>query len=174
MTAPMIARPATLARLLTLALAATLGCAAPAAARPAATATATARIHVLRLRPGDDLARSLDAFAREHDLQAAVVVACAGSLTTAAIRFADRPEATTLQGKREIVSLTGTLSAASGSHLHIAVADGEGTTLGGHLMPGAKVYTTAEIAVAELVGVRFEREVDPTFGYRELVVRPAR
>jgi hypothetical protein len=129
---------------------------------------------VLRLGPGADLAESLDAYARRHDLKAAVVIACAGSLEVAAIRFADRPETTTLPGKREIVALSGTLSSTSGSHLHIAVADERGATTGGHLMPGARVYTTAEIAIAELGALRFDREVDATYGYRELVVRPAR
>lgn len=116
---------------------------------------------------------SLDAYATRHALRAAVVISCAGSLTTASIRFADQPEATLLEGKREIVSLSGTLSSVGGSHLHISVSDAKGATVGGHLMLGARVYTTAEIAVVELTGLRFDREVDPTFGYRELVVRPA-
>jgi hypothetical protein len=51
-------------------------------------------------------------------------------------------------GKHEIVSLVGTL-ALDGDHLHIAVSDSTGRTIGGHLMEGSLVYTTAEIAVGE-------------------------
>lgn len=136
-------------------------------------ATSPALVHVLRLAPGEDLAGALDAYARAHQLEAAVILTCVGSLSTASLRFADRPETTQIEGKWEIVSLVGTLSASGGSHLHLAIADGQGATRGGHLMPGSKIYTTAEIALAELSALRFTREIDPTYGYHELVARPA-
>jgi predicted DNA-binding protein with PD1-like motif len=88
------------------------------------------------------------------------------------IRFADKNEATPLEEKLEIVSLTGTLSASGGSHLHIAVANGEGRTFGGHLKDGSSVYTTAEIAVGVIEDIRFTRERDPRTGYAELSVGP--
>jgi predicted DNA-binding protein with PD1-like motif len=70
------------------------------------------------------------------------------------------------------VSLVGTLS-TNGSHLHLAVSDSTGRTIGGHLLDGCRVYTTAEIVLAELPQLDFRRETDATFGYQELVVRPA-
>ena len=45
-------------------------------------------------------------------------------------------------------------------------------TLGGHLLDGCRVYTTAEIVPGEPPALEFRRETDPTFGYQELVVRP--
>jgi hypothetical protein len=144
---------------------------APQAAQDAPAAESPARYYALRLAPGEDLKAALLAFARAHGLKAACVVSCAGSLRQAAIRFADQPDARVIAGPVEVVSFSGTL-AEDGAHLHLAVADREGRTLGGHLMPGCLVYTTAEIVVAELERLRFRREPDPKSGYRELVVGP--
>jgi len=109
------------------------------------------------------------AFARERDLRAGILLTCVGSLTRTALRYADRAETTILEGKREIVSLVGTVT-AGGCHLHLSVSDGEGRTVGGHLMDGSLVYTTAEVAIGEAGQLRFALEKDPTFGYHELKV----
>jgi predicted DNA-binding protein with PD1-like motif len=61
------------------------------------------------------------------------------------------------------VALSGTLS-PDGPHLHIAVADAAGRTLGGHLGVGSIVHTTAEIVVVELRGVDFSRQPDRETG----------
>ena len=127
------------------------------------------RAFALRLKPGDDLRRTLEEFAERRQLRAAYVATCAGSLKVAAIRFADQKDATTLTGPFEIVSVTGTLS-TDGPHLHISVSDAAGRTFGGHLAEGSLVYTTAEVVLVEVVGARFRREVDPTTTYKELVV----
>ena len=123
----------------------------------------------LRLRPGDDLRLKLEDFAKQRNLQAGYVITCAGSLKTAAIRFADKPDATILTGPFEIVSLTGTLS-PDGPHLHVSIADGDGRTTGGHLAEGSIIYTTAEIVIGELRGNRFRRVTDPETTYKELEV----
>jgi predicted DNA-binding protein with PD1-like motif len=57
--------------------------------------------------------------------------------------------------------------------LHLAFSDSTGRTIGGHLLDGCRVYTTAEIVLGELPGLVFAREKDPTYGYQELVVREA-
>jgi len=128
--------------------------------------------HVLRLRPGEDLLRSLEAYVATQGLEAAVVLTCVGSLDGAAIRFANREEATRIAGTHEITSLVGTLSASGGSHVHVTIADGDGVARGGHLMEGSSVYTTAEVTLGALPALRFTREPDPTYGYDELVARP--
>ncbi|MEZ7195134.1 PPC domain-containing DNA-binding protein [Pseudodesulfovibrio karagichevae] len=122
-----------------------------------------------RLAPGQDLLAELERLFAETGAGAGCVLACVGSLTTAVIRFANHPESTSLAGHFEIVSLTGVLS-PDGAHCHIAVSDGEGGTIGGHLMLGCRVYTTAEIVVGLLPGVRFTRPFDPRTGYPELAV----
>lgn len=105
----------------------------------------------------------------EHQLSAAGVVTCVGSLTEVTIRYANREEATKLTGHFEIVSLVGTLE-PGGGHLHISVSDGEGQTLSGHLLPGSAVYTTAEIVLVALDDLRFTRKPDPVTTYEELSV----
>ena len=41
---------------------------------------------------------------------------------------------------------------------------------GGHVFGEMIVYTTAEIVIGECIDLRFERELDETYGYKELVV----
>lgn len=126
-------------------------------------------VHVVRLRPGDDLREALESLTRRERWPAACVVAAVGSLTRAAIRFADREAAVVVNGPLEIVGLTGTLAADGGPHLHVTVADARGATSGGHLVAGCEVRTTAEIAILVLAGWRFSRPLDPETGFRELV-----
>jgi predicted DNA-binding protein with PD1-like motif len=124
----------------------------------------------IRLKPGEDVKASLDNYAKEHYIKAACIITSVGSLTQATIRYANQPAAGTLIGKFEIISLTGTI-AASGSHLHIAISDGTGKMTGGHLKEGSIVYTTAEIVIGVLPEVKFSRETDETYGFKELVVK---
>ena len=133
--------------------------------------SATQRFFALRLRPGEDLLASLRQFARDRGLQAAFVASCAGSAVRASVRTANQPAASVREGHFEIVALSGTLT-ADGAHLHAAFSDSTGATFGGHLMDGTRIYTTAEIVLGELADVRFAREPDSTYGYRELVPRP--
>jgi len=137
-----------------------------------ATSTRPVRAFAVRLHPGADLRVELEKAVAARGIQAGFVATCAGSLRVAAIRFADQPEASVLQGPFEIVSLTGTFS-PDGPHLHISVAGGEGRVVGGHLATGSIVYTTAEVVIGEVVGGRFGREVDPVTTFKELVIDAA-
>ena len=124
----------------------------------------------LRLKPHQDLKALLDEYVKSLKIKAACIVTCVGSLERVAIRYANQSETTISEGKFEIVSLTGIL-AESGSHLHISVSDSTGKTIGGHLKEGSLIYTTAELVLGIMPGVEYEREVDSTYGYKELVVR---
>ena len=139
---------------------------------PPVAATSPMRAHALRLRPGDDLRDALLAYVEQQHLGAGTVLTCVGSLTVAMLRLANQEAPTEYHGHFEIVSLVGTLSATGGSHLHLSVSDSTGRTLGGHLLAGCRVYTTAEIVLVALPKLEFTRETDPTFGYKELVVKP--
>jgi predicted DNA-binding protein with PD1-like motif len=129
------------------------------------------RTYVLRIKPGHDLRQQLNAFVTENQVQAGAIVTCVGSLTQATLRLANQEKPTVYRGHFEIVSLVGTLS-VNGSHLHLAVSDSTGRTIGGHLLDGNLVYTTAELVVGVLDNVEFRREPDATFGYQELTVYP--
>ncbi|HMR67897.1 MAG TPA: DNA-binding protein [Anaerolineae bacterium] len=126
--------------------------------------------YALRLHPHQDLKVELDTWARTHEIEAACVVTCVGSLRRAVLRFANQDQATELEDKFEIVSLTGTLS-KYGSHYHLSLADGQGRTLGAHLLEGCLIYTTAEIVLGVLPGLSFLRQVDSATGYEELYIR---
>jgi predicted DNA-binding protein with PD1-like motif len=98
------------------------------------------------------------------------VLTCVGSLSHVRVRLAGGAEHAIWEGAFEIVALTGTLS-QNGGHLHLAVADQQGRTVGGHLAEGCTVRTTAEVVVAADDRLLFAREHDPATGYDELVVR---
>jgi hypothetical protein len=125
--------------------------------------------YAFRLRPGDDLFAGLETVVSEQQIQAGCVLTCVGSLTVAVLRLANRNEHSTFSGHFEIVSLTGTLS-VHGSHLHISISDPDGQTIGGHLVEGCKVYTTAEIVIAAFPGIVFKRQPCELSGYDELVI----
>lgn len=126
-----------------------------------------ARYFAVRLLPGADLRRSIEDFARSNGIRAGAVVTCVGSVSTAVLRMADRTDLTRLGGPREIVSLVGTVG-VGGCHLHLSVSDERGVTVGGHLAEGTVVRTTAEIVLADLGDLAFERVPDSRTGFREL------
>jgi predicted DNA-binding protein with PD1-like motif len=125
----------------------------------------------LRLKPGDDLRRTLEAWLGEQQEQAGCVISAVGSLSLAQLRLAGASQATAIHGELEIVSLSGTLS-PDGIHLHIAIADSSGTVIGGHLCAGSLVRTTAELVIGLLPEWQFRRELDPATGYAELRISP--
>ncbi|MEZ6037053.1 MAG: DNA-binding protein [Planctomycetota bacterium] len=127
------------------------------------------RLHAFRLLPGDDLQAGIQRFVDQHHIEAGWIATCVGSLTDWTLRFADRSEHARGSGHFEIVSLCGTVS-TNGSHLHLAISDGDGRTIGGHLVPGCVVYTTAEIVLGESREHVFTRAADGSTPWRELQV----
>jgi len=126
----------------------------------------------LRLKPEQDLRQALATFTQENDIKAGFILTAIGSLKQASIRFANQNTATVLRDKFEILSLSGTL-AKTGIHLHIAIADCQGKTLGGHLETGCIIYTTAEIVIGVSEDFTFTRTIDAQTGYKELEVLPS-
>ncbi|KAG7466594.1 hypothetical protein JOB18_014060 [Solea senegalensis] len=131
------------------------------------------QVHVIRLGPGQDLVSSLQAFVQERKLRAPFIVTCVGSVTKATLRLANATAANTnevihLSGPHEIVSLVGTLNPCA--HLHVCLSDGEGRTVGGHVLGDLDVFTTAEVVVGEALDLEFSRETDERTGFPELVV----
>ena len=94
------------------------------------------------------------ALSRQHGIAAACIVSAVGSLTQAMLRYADKPGASQINGPLELLMLSGTLS-SDGAHLHGSVADANGEVMGGHIMPGCIVRTTAEVVIALLPGWEF-------------------
>ena len=128
------------------------------------------KTYTFRLKPGQDLFDSIETFVADNNIEAGCVLSSVGSLTHAILRFANRSTFNEYEGHFEIVSITGTVS-TNGSHIHVSISDGDGVTIGGHLVSGCKIYTTAEIVIAEFDDVIYKRELlENDSGYEELVV----
>lgn len=125
---------------------------------------------VLRLKPNQDLHDELEKVVSEKKLDAACLLTCVGSLTTANIRYANQENGTVSKGHFEIVSLTGVMS-RHGSHYHISIANKLGEVIGGHLLSGCKIYTTAELVLGIVPEHVLLRTMDPNTGYPELDIR---
>ena len=107
---------------------------------------------------------------KQNSIEAGCVLSSVGSLTHATLRLANREYYNEYEGHFEIVSMTGTVS-VHGSHVHVAISDGDGVTTGGHLVSGCKIYTTAEIVLAVFDNVVYKRELlENDSGYEELAV----
>jgi hypothetical protein len=129
--------------------------------------------HAFRLKPGQDLKQEIQNLVNKEQIKAGWISTCVGSLTNYTIRFANQPNGSSDSGHFEIVSLTGTVS-TNGSHIHISLSDSTGKTIGGHLMDGCKIYTTAEIVILSSNDFIFKREVDGTTPWDELQVEPVK
>ena len=128
------------------------------------------KTHVFRLKYGDDLKDSIIQYCQQNGVASGVIITAVGCVYQATLRLADGVTVKTWEGRYEIVSLTGTIS-KDGVHLHIALSDEEGKTIGGHLMSGTLINTTCETVIGD-VGDEYEfsREYDGDTGYDELVV----
>jgi len=129
------------------------------------------RTHAFRLTSGADLRESIEARVRSSGIRAGCVLACVGSLSRAVLRMPGATDFIALRRDFEIVSMEGTLS-PDGCHVHVAISDHSGAVLGGHLVSGCVVRTTAEVVLAEIESMDFARELDATTGFAELVIRP--
>jgi predicted DNA-binding protein with PD1-like motif len=128
------------------------------------------KAYTFRLKPGQDLFDSIENFVNENKIEAGCVLSSVGSLTRTTLRLANRSTYNEYDGYFEIVSMTGTVS-TNGSHIHISISDGDGVTIGGHLVSGCKIYTTVEIVIAEFEDVVYKRELSENdSGYEELAI----
>lgn len=128
------------------------------------------KTHTFRLKPQQDLFDSIEEFVKQNNIEAGCILSSVGSLTHATLRLANRNYYNDYEGHFEIVSMTGTVS-IQGSHIHVAISDGDGVTIGAHLVSGCTIYTTAEIVLLELDDVIYKREMyENDSGYEELVV----
>ena len=141
----------------------------------------TPRVATFRLLPGMDLKLEIQAFAQREEIAAGSIISCVGSLKRISLRLAtkhDEQSMETIEREQffEIVSLTGTVAYEKGHesnfhiHLHMSVCDDEGQCIGGHVLTGNIVFTTAEITVVDHPHLRFSRIFDSRTGFKELVV----
>jgi uncharacterized protein len=126
----------------------------------------------LRLPPDVDLRQTLQSIVHTENITAGIILSGIGSLNTVALRFAGQNTHTTIDGKHEILTIAGTIG-TGGIHLHMSVANAQGEVIGGHVVDGCIIYTTAEIAIGILPDLRFTRSPDRQTGFLELTIGEA-
>ncbi|MEM2946540.1 MAG: DNA-binding protein [Thermoproteota archaeon] len=126
------------------------------------------RIIVLRGDRGEDLLETIETTARANRVANGVIISAIGTLENCRIhrvtsmKLPPEEEYVDVDGPLEINSVSGVI--ANGRlHAHISVSDGKGT-YGGHLEPGSRILYLAEVVIAEITGVSFDRVRDMTTG----------
>lgn len=125
----------------------------------------------IRLTRGDDLKRAIQQLVTAHGIQAGSIASCVGCLTHLHVRLAGATETLMLNESVEIVSVMGTLTPAH-QHVHLSVARQSGEVVGGHLLEGCVIDTTAELIIHQYHNFSFGREPDPQTGFTELTIGP--
>lgn len=131
------------------------------------------RIVVVRLAYGDRLLESIQAICRREQIRNGIILTGFGSLTDLAVSGAVGPafpprrfyRRTTPRGV-EIIAMSGVI-ADYHVHCHVVLTDRRGA-FGGHLEPGCRVLSLAEIAIMRVDGVKLARVLDASTGQKLL------
>jgi predicted DNA-binding protein with PD1-like motif len=136
------------------------------------------RIFALRLEEGDRLPDTLEAFAREHQVGAGVVIYVGGA--KAGSRLVVGPDATqsdavvpllhTLAGITEVLGVGTLFPDEAGEpvlHMHTAVGREGGATVGCS-RAGVEVWLVGEVIILEVLGTTGVRRPEAPSGFRLL------
>ncbi|CAN5152376.1 DNA-binding protein [soil metagenome] len=123
-----------------------------------------------RLKPDQEIFSEIESICHSENIQAGVILSLVGSVKSASLRFANQENESKIVGPLEIVSVTGTVS-KTGCHIHTAFSNSQGTTIGGHLVAGARVFTTVELVILDMSSSHsFSRGLCQLSGFEELVI----
>lgn len=125
--------------------------------------------HLFRLPKDADLLTALETICLERDINHASI-ALIGALTRASLGFYLQDErryvSHDVDKPLEILSGIGNVSLKEGRpfvHLHLSLSDDTGAALGGHAMPGCRVFA-AEAAIQPAEGPNRHRVYDEATG----------
>ena len=125
----------------------------------------TGRTYIFRLPKGKDLLESLADFCHDNQVTCGVV-SVVGSVANATVGYYDQAkkkyEKKVINEEMELLSLTGNVSIQDNRpqvHAHVVLSGKDYAAVGGHLMPGTKIYV-CEAYVQELVGEPKVRRMD--------------
>ena len=137
------------------------------------------RFVAARLKPGTDLIGGIMAVCRAHNIKQGYISCVIGSLkqaqyvlpiadasTASGIRYGDP---ITVSGPIEFTSGQGVICQSPDGelliHFHGCFCDPDGKSLAGHFSAGGNpVLVTAEMILAEILGMRMMRRIDPEVG----------
>ncbi|MGI9876588.1 PPC domain-containing DNA-binding protein [Vibrio chagasii] len=122
-----------------------------------------------RLTRGQDLKLELQKLVTKHNVAAGSISSCVGCVSQINIRLANANHTKLIKAPFEIVSVMATLT-PNHQHVHISVADENGDVIGGHLLEGTIIATTAELIIHRYDTLTFSREHDDSTGYTELTI----
>ena len=127
------------------------------------------RAFVGRLAPGTDLVAEIERFCAEQGIRSAWVSAI-GAVSHAAFGYYEQAEHRYLELSsdfhHEITGFTGNISMRDGRpflHAHAGFANREGSSVGGHVLPGCTVFV-GEVTIREMSDVQLERAPDEVTG----------
>jgi len=130
------------------------------------------KIHVFRVKPGQELLGEIARYCHEHSISSGVVLGIIGSLRSARLNFLmelpGKYDSVDYAGPLEIVCAQGSVALKDDSpiiHIHIQLS-GQDTCRGGHLAEAA-VFSTAEVTIGEL-DYQLHRQPDSFTGLNEL------
>ena len=136
------------------------------------------RVFVIRLEDGDVLHESIEAFAREHGIQAAGLIALGGA--DSASRLVVGPEEGrsspivplehALRDVHEVAGVGTLFPNAEGQpvlHMHVAAGRG-GKAITGCVRMGVRIWHVLEVVLWELTGTKAVRVLDPETGFELL------
>ena len=130
------------------------------------------QIYVFRVKPDEELIYSISQYCKSNRITSGVVISITGSLQSVKLGFLKELPGKYItkdfQGPLEIVSAQGTVATYQNEftlHIHILVSD-ENHATGGHLNE-AKVFSTAEVVIAQL-DQQIPRRFDDYTGLKEL------
>lgn len=131
------------------------------------------KVHVFRVKPGQELLTEIARFCREHDICSGIIIGIIGSAERARLSFLDelpgKYVGKDFTGPLEIVAAQGSVALVNGEtiiHIHsqLAVQD---ASWGGHLVE-ATIFSTAEVTIGEL-DYQLHRQFDSYTGLNELL-----
>ena len=127
------------------------------------------RAFVGRLETGSDLVREIERFCAEQGVTAAQVTFI-GAVRRARYAYYEQDDHRYLELEsdthHEVVGFVGNISLRDDRpflHAHATLADAEGATVGGHILPGCEVFA-GEVMIRELGDVSLVRRPDEETG----------
>ena len=125
----------------------------------------TGRTYLFRLAKGKDLLESLADFCHDNQVKCGIVQVV-GSVSNATIGYFDQSkkkyDKKIINEDMELLSLVGNISIQDNRptvHAHVVLAGKDYQPIGGHLMPGTKIFV-CEAYIQELVGEPKVRRAD--------------
>lgn len=131
------------------------------------------KIHVFRVKPGQELLDEITRYCQEQAIQSGIVIGIIGSIENAQLNFLKalpgKYDSVNYHGPLEIVCAQGSIALKDYTpiiHIHIQIS-GEDICSGGHLAR-AIVFSTAEVTIGEL-DYQLQRQADSYTGLNELL-----